>query len=183
MPKEPKRKVGRKGSSNGFLWIGGLFLLGLAALWGWSEWSKPERELPGLETYAAEGNQHVDPTTVVAYKTDPPTSGAHSSVETEPGFYVDPQPKGELVHALEHGHIVIYYNPKGTPADVVESLKTYARKYTGHWDGVVVAPREQEEAVVLTAWRRILRLKTWDQSVAETFIDAFRGRGPENPVR
>jgi hypothetical protein len=39
------------------------------------------------------------------------------------------------------------------------------------------------KAVVLTAWRRILRLDEFDPPAAAAFIDQFRGRGPENPVR
>ena len=35
----------------------------------------------------------------------------------------------------------------------------------------------------MTAWRKRLRLKTFDASAAAAFIDAYRGRGPENPVR
>lgn len=177
--KAPYRK--RKESS--FAWIIGLLAVGLIAVWGWSEWSKPSRVIPGLQTFAVEGTDHVAPETVVTYKTDPPTSGNHYPMPTRPGFYTTAQPAGALVHSLEHGNIVMYYDPETTPADVQEALKDYARQYLGDWDGVVVVPREQEEAVVLTAWRQMVRLKTFDKKVTERFMDAFRGRGPENPVR
>jgi len=52
------------------------------------------------------------------------------------------------------------------------------------WSGIVATPMPGiGEAVVLTAWRRMLRLDTFDAATAAAFIDAFRGRGPENPVR
>jgi hypothetical protein len=40
-----------------------------------------------------------------------------------------------------------------------------------------------DDAIVLTAWRRRLRLSQFDRSAAAAFIDAFRGRGPERQVR
>jgi hypothetical protein len=37
--------------------------------------------------------------------------------------------------------------------------------------------------VVLTAWRKILKLDTFEPASAAAFVDAYRGRGPENKVR
>ena len=39
------------------------------------------------------------------------------------------------------------------------------------------------EAIVLTAWTKRLRLDPFDPAAAAAFIDAYRGRGPEHPVR
>ena len=39
------------------------------------------------------------------------------------------------------------------------------------------------QTIELTAWTKLLRLETWDAALAAAFIDAYRGRGPENPVR
>jgi hypothetical protein len=49
---------------------------------------------------------------------------------------------------------------------------------------VVAAPSSGlGKAVVLTAWRKILKLDEFDPAAAAAFIDKFRGRGPENRVR
>jgi hypothetical protein len=173
----------RRKRANPFIWIIGLLAVGLVALWGFTELTRPSRTIANLETFASEGQAHVADGTVLTYKTDPPTSGDHYATAVRPNFYTEQLLPGNLVHSLEHGHIVIYYNPTTTPAEVVQTLKTYPVKYPGAWDGVVVAPREQTEAVVLTAWRNMLRMPTWDHAQAEAFMDAFRGRGPENPVR
>ncbi|MFZ5815212.1 MAG: DUF3105 domain-containing protein [Bacillota bacterium] len=173
----------RRRNQQGYLWLLGLVAVGVITLWGWSEWASPARRIPGLETFPEEGREHVASGTPLIYRTDPPTSGPHYGVATAPGFYAEPQPAGEVVHGLEHGFIAMYYDPADTPAGVVEQLKEYAAMYRGVWDGVVVLPREQPEEVVLTAWRQMLRLERWDKELAEKFIDAFRGRGPENPVR
>ncbi len=55
---------------------------------------------------------------------------------------------------------------------------------TPRWAGIVVTPKSGlGETVVLTAWTRVLRLKPFEPEAAAAFIDAFRGRGPERPVR
>ena len=40
-----------------------------------------------------------------------------------------------------------------------------------------------EASVILTAWTRVLTLDGFDRDAAAAFIDAYRGRGPEHPVR
>ncbi len=37
--------------------------------------------------------------------------------------------------------------------------------------------------VVLVAWTKLLRLRKFDAASAAAFIDAYRGRGPEQRVR
>ena len=39
------------------------------------------------------------------------------------------------------------------------------------------------QSVVLTAWAKRLDLDRFDPAPAAAFIDGYRGRGPENPVR
>ena len=87
-----------------------------------------------------------------------------------------------VVHALEHGHVVVYYDAPGD--DVIDTLKDWTRLFGGHWDGLVVVPhRELGQRVVMTAWRKRLDLDSFDAPTAARFIDAYRGRGPERPVR
>ena len=51
-------------------------------------------------------------------------------------------------------------------------------------DGVVVTKDNAlGSRVVLTAWRRRLELNPFDAAAAAAFMDAYRGRGPENAVR
>lgn len=176
-------KKGSRKSGNGWIWGVAVVAAVLVGFSAWYLWPRPEKQIAGVQTFPEEGRDHVNPPAEPAYKTDPPTSGPHYPFWTKPGFYKEPQARGALVHALEHGNIVIYYDLQNTPADVVRQLESYARQYTGQWDGVVVTPRQQPEQVVLTAWRRMLVQPTFDAKAAEAFMDAYRGRGPENPVR
>ncbi len=111
-----------------------------------------------------------------------PTSGNHNRIPVAPGFYGDSQPATKLVHSIEHGHIVIYYESPG--AEAIQLLKDWTSLYGGNWDGVIATPSSGlGKAVMLTAWRKILRLDEFDPAAAAAFIDEFRGRGPENAVR
>lgn len=128
------------------------------------------------------GRGHTTSGQAINYPEDPPTSGVHWPEWTSPGFYSSAEPKEKLVHALEHGNIVIYYDQPSS--DVTNTLKGWAGKFSGQWDGVVVVPRQGlGQAITLTAWAKVLRLDTWEPTVAAAFVDAYRGRGPENPVR
>ncbi len=111
-----------------------------------------------------------------------PTSGVHDPDWVRPGFYDEPQSPTKLVHSVEHGHIVVYYEDPGE--DAVALLKDWAALYDGPFQGMLAVPSSGlGAAVVLTAWRRELRLQAFDAPAAAAFIDAFRGRGPEKPVR
>jgi hypothetical protein len=128
------------------------------------------------------GRDHGEHGEIYHYEAQFSTSGPHDPVPTSAGVYRTPQRPGQLVHALEHGNIVVYYDEPGT--EVLEILKSWAGLYDGKWDGVVVVPTEGLGGeLVLTAWTKTLRLKTFDDALAAAFIDAYRGRGPEQPVR
>lgn len=125
------------------------------------------------------GREHVDGP--VDYGTEFPTSGPHSPTPAKPGFYDKPVAPEQLVHSLEHGNIVIYYDKPGAAA--LKQLHKWADQFPGAWDGVIVVPHDGlGERIVFTAWQHRLTLPTLDARAA-FFIDAFRGRGPEHCVR
>ena len=128
------------------------------------------------------GGGHLQPGRTRTYPSRFPTSGSHHAIPTDPGFHDRSQQPIHLVHALEHGHIVIYYE-KPT-AEVIETLRRWSNLYTGQWSGIVVTPMPRlGEKIILTAWTKRLDQPRLDPEAAAAFIDAFRGRGPENPVR
>ena len=128
------------------------------------------------------GRDHVRPGQSRTTRSRFPTSGSHHRVPIEPGFYQNQQSAIQLVHALEHGHIVIYYDKPGDA--VLKTFRRWTRLYSGDWDGVVVTPMSGlGRKIVLTAWGKRLDQVLLDMPAAATFIDAFRGRGPEISVR
>ncbi|MDP6426480.1 MAG: DUF3105 domain-containing protein [Rhodospirillales bacterium] len=212
MPKSRKRKRTKSQASasgrGNVNWGGGassggvstkLILLGIAALvvigggyyiWQTAQASREFTTLAGAgtesltwaQTLSYDGDRHLGPGEAYRYRNAYPTSGPHAPVPTRPGFYTSPQPPTGLVHALEHGGIVIYYGQ--AEAETIAKLKNWTSLYQGVWDGVVATPRSGlGNGVVLTAWRKRLQLASFDAKAAAAFIDAFRGRGPEKPVR
>jgi hypothetical protein len=138
--------------------------------------------LARVESFPNDGQVHVPTNTRVNYRTDPPVSGNHWDRWVDPGRYNEVPANEMLVHTLEHGHIVIYF--ERPTAEAVRLLTLWSNMYRGMWDGIVVVPRPGLGAgVILTAWTKMLRLDAFDAAATAAFIDAYRGRGPENPVR
>jgi hypothetical protein len=127
----------------------------------------------------SKGRDHVEGP--VEYNSEFPTSGAHYPYPTRPGFYKKRPPLEKIVHSLEHGNIVIYYD---TPdEESMKKIKSWTDRYKGSFDGVIAVPHSNlGESLVFTAWRLRLHLSKMDVR-ASFFIDAFRGRGPERTLR
>ncbi len=150
--------------------------------WLWWAARQELSSLKAAEAFLSESTAHVRPGERVFYRAAPPLSGPHDPVATAPGYYNEIQPLEKLVHALEHGNIVIYVE-RPDPA-VLQILRKWADQYSGRWDGVIVTPYPGlKQSIILTAWQRKLHLEEFDIAAATAFIDKFRGRGPENPVR
>lgn len=145
-----------------------------------------------------EGRGHVAEGTRVDYRTDPPTSGAHYDGTEVPAVYNRPvvhcpDDQGDepgvpcyekLVHNLEHGHVVVYYDPDRIPAEAMDHLLQLNARYQGDWAAVLAVPRKDDRYVaILTAWRHWLRLERYDRALVDAFVNAYMGRGPEHPVR
>ncbi|MFQ5780474.1 MAG: DUF3105 domain-containing protein [Nitrospiria bacterium] len=139
----------------------------------------------GVEIFESEGQEHVADGVHVFYKTDPPTSGPHSNRWLPASIYEIGEAKPELlVHNLEHGNVVIYFDRSALSQSDLEPLVALAKKHIGQWDGILLVGRnDKAHPIILTAWRVLLRLKKVDMERVSSFVDAFRGRGPENPVR
>ncbi len=138
--------------------------------------------LARVETSPDRGGGHLGPGQGHSYGTAFPTSGIHDRVPIDPGFYTGPQRATQLVHAVEHGHVVIYYDDPG--AEARDTLEAWTTLFGGSWDGVVAVPSSGlGKAVVLTAWHKILKLDSFEPAAAAAFIDTYRGRGPEKRVR
>lgn len=171
-----------------------LFALFVAVLAGAIWWASSTRQndflaLAGEGREAMRGQVASEPSAGRDHVSGPvdydhrfPLSGPHNPTWVEPGVYDTPQPKAKLVHALEHGNIVIYYDEPGS--EVMGRLRDWAGLYDNQWSGIVVTPAAGlGESIVLSAWTKRLRLDEFDAAPAAAFIDAYRGRGPENPVR
>jgi hypothetical protein len=137
-----------------------------------------------VQEFEEQSRDHVPEGTQVDYSTHPPTSGPHYNSWARPGLYREEVATGLLVHNLEHGHVVIYYDESRLSDAAAGKLTELTQQYDGDWDAVLAVPRQDEEnELILTAWNYKLELEQYDEELVDAFVDAYRGRGPENPVR
>lgn len=123
-----------------------------------------------------EGRDHKPPFT---YKTNPPTSGNHDGRWANTGIFSTAPPDANLVHNLEHGHVIIWYKPDLDPT-ILDGLKGLVRKEAAR---LIVVPRaDMPYTVAFTAWTRIQGCANPNAKVvdaAEEFIKRFKNKAPE----
>jgi hypothetical protein len=131
-----------------------------------------------------EGREHIWPDHPAEYKTMPPTSGPHFPDPTAPGFYTTRPAFGYLVHSLEHGSAVIYYDPAHLTPEIEKSLRAFISANSDTEVGIVAVPdADFKYPFVLTAWDKMIKLDEYDPRVVRAFLAEYLGRGPENPIR
>ena len=174
--------------------IGALAVAAVAgAAWYWVQTTNDKRsfmalaeegrdKLAAVQSHPDKGRTHFAQGGSYNYGEPYPTSGPHDPIWADPGFYQAAMPATRLVHALEHGNIVIYYDRPGD--ETMATIKEWVDLYPGMWDGLLASPSPGlGSAVLLNAWTKSLKLEPFDPIAAAAFIDTYRGRGPENPVR
>ncbi|MEI6186776.1 MAG: DUF3105 domain-containing protein [Dehalococcoidia bacterium] len=133
---------------------------------------------------ADEGRDHIWPDHPVEYQTMPPTSGPHFPDPTAPGFYTARPAFGYLVHSLEHGSAVIYYDPARLSPEIETSLRSFIKANSDSEVGIIAVPdADFNYPFVLTAWDKMLKLDKYDPRVVRAFLAEYLGRGPESPGR
>ncbi|MDP8958837.1 MAG: DUF3105 domain-containing protein [Actinomycetota bacterium] len=158
-------------------------LLALAVLAGVVAFVVTRPPGPGVEeteTFPDQGRAHLAPgAPTPAYNSDPPTSGPHGPQPAPCGVHRSEVPDIAQIHSLEHGAVVIQYQPS-LPQEEVERLEDLARDLG---DYTLVAPREGAPSpVVLTAWTKRLTLDEVDEASIRTFYRRFAGNGPEQAL-
>lgn len=139
---------------------------------------------PGVTCRSAESPCGANP-----YSSTPATSGPHwdPSAVANWGVYTTPQNETQLIHNLEHGGIVIWYDPDVLDADQVDELSRYVTSQVSSgisgrfkfiltpWDGEDELP----SPIVATAWRWLLELDEVDTGTLDAFAREHYGLSPE----
>ena len=137
---------------------------------------------------AIEGNrQHVSQGTDMPYHNRPPSSGDHYDTPAGYGVFMRDIAVGNLVHALEHGAMVVYYRPDLCDQPCVAQLQqAYSGAPKSQRYGVVkmvVAPwRDMEHAITAAAWGWVDEMDQPDQQRIVAFYQAHFDRGPEDAL-
>lgn len=153
--------------------------------------ARSAQPVTGETVLASQGNNHIEfgSPSPVAYNSTPPTSGPHYGNLVGWGVYNEPQRYEHLVHNLEDGGVVVYYQcPDGCP-EVVQQLTELVQPYIDQGRHVVLVPndpnwsvngsqplqQDMDSLIAITAWQRILKLDEVDSGAIRTFIERYEG--------
>lgn len=138
------------------------------------------RQADAGRAHIAEGTQGTGYTSV------PATSGPHWSSADSPGawgVYTDAQPQERMLHNMEHGGIVIWYQPALLGAEDLATLTSFVQQQvTTERFKVILTPWSGADfghPLAVTAWNWLLYLDTADLDKVRGFIDAHYGDAPE----
>jgi hypothetical protein len=176
--------------------IGGVIGAAVVAGLAWLATQSRAREsgetipIPQVEAVETEEAVHVgEGTDPGPYTTDPPTSGRHYSTQAFAGFNDEGDletfgeyPEGYLLHSLEHGYVIFWYNCEVLIDTECDDLKDEIKQVMGRVGDfkVIGFPWSSiEEPVVMTSWGRMLRFEKFDAGVAEQYVRNFRNQAPE----
>ncbi len=140
---------------------------------------------PGTPVPTMTTRDHVPEGTSVEYSTDPPTSGPHWGSTARWGVYSDisrTPPDERLVHNLEHGGVIIYYDPDQVNETTVEKLETLTRELHSDRPCLILTPRQNiqdDKPIALTAWGVLALLEDYDEAAIRAFWRDHVARGPE----
>lgn len=123
------------------------------------------------------------------YNSDPPTSGQHYPRSLPAGFYTEADaeevgefPEGFLVHSLEHGYVIFWYNCDAPGVADCNQLMDQIRAVMDDYDNfkVIAFPWPSIDAsVAMTSWGHRLVMEQFDPASASQFVDRNRFRAPE----
>ncbi len=119
------------------------------------------------------------------YNSDPPTSGPHYPEEARAGFYDNNNykfPAGYLIHNLEHGYVIFWYNCDLLDESSCTSLKEQIKTTMDDLGGtkLIAYPWPSLNApLVMTSWGRLQRFEAFDSEQAKAFYRANLNRAPE----
>lgn len=123
------------------------------------------------------------------YPSDPPAGGVHYASELDAKFYQEADltslskyPEGSLVHNLEHGYVIFWYNCAVLDEAGCTQLKANIQQVMDEFDGVklIAFPwRSLKVPVAMTSWGRLQRFETFNPTQASAFIKANRNKAPE----
>jgi hypothetical protein len=121
------------------------------------------------------------------YNSDPPTSGRHYEATLNAGFYNEgdvnvPYPAGHLVHNLEHGYAIFWYNCSLVSEAECTELKEQIRgvmEAENQFKVIAFPWPSIDVPVVMTSWGWMMRMEEFDPQVAQEFVQTRRNKAPE----
>ena len=129
--------------------------------------------------YDGDASNQGDHVARPTYEVDPPAGGPHLAQAANPGFYrpgSQVPPDGQLVHAQEHGFVILWYRPD-LPDEKITELERLSDQFGRE---LLLVPRESLDGeVAVTAWHRRLLCRELVPEKVALFARSFVDQGPE----
>ncbi|MDQ3916499.1 MAG: DUF3105 domain-containing protein [Actinomycetota bacterium] len=129
-----------------------------------------------IEEHEEEGAEHVE--VEPDYGTNPPTSGNHLQTPASAGFFAEPVRPGAVVHNMEHGQIVFWYDPDA-PEETLDLIEAVVEQEPAATLAVPWEELESPYTFAMTAWGASQHCREVSQEVVDEFRERYQGRGPE----
>jgi hypothetical protein len=121
------------------------------------------------------------------YPTTPPASGPHNPSPLSAGVYTSPPPIDQSIHSLEHGAVIIWYDPSATGPALTRLIDFYRQPTTDVNIGqakLIVAPYSYPTQgtagklptgvqMALVAWHRLQTCTTVNLAAAFNFSSRY----------
>jgi hypothetical protein len=145
-----------------------------------------------VATHPIQGADHVAEGSMITYATNPPSSGPHYGTWANFKEYDKVIADGYLVHSMEHGAVVIFYDcdPSAcvAPPGVLDALRAVRNAVPSDpmcdpsiRVRVILAPRPANDvAVSAAAWGATYKADCVDAPSLSKFITDFYAKAPEN---
>jgi hypothetical protein len=90
-------------------------------------------------------------------------------------------PQGYLVHSLEHGYVIFWYNCKAPNTDCAALKQTIqsVMDATGGTKLIAFPWSDMDVPLAMTSWGRILKFPTPDPALMKRFVERNRYQAPE----
>jgi hypothetical protein len=153
------------------------------------------RPAPALSNYDAQtvpvaAADHVPAGTDSGpYPTNPPAGGKHYPTDYKPGFYEEADlanlPKnyeGYLVHNLEHGYVIYWYNCQADPIISCDDLKASIRRVmqqAGEPKLIAFPWPSLDTPLALTTWGKLLKMTKINEAQMLKFTKDNYNKAPE----
>ena len=133
------------------------------------------------DQFTTSGQPHLPPGTPAGYNSTPPYAGPHWSQALRCGIYEQEQLFEPMVHTMEHGAVILYYQPLVHETDDIAAMRVVASALIGDGARLIMTPSSRlSQPVVLASWGRLLAMDAFEEATLRAFIDVFEGDAPED---
>ena len=170
-----------------FLVTCGILLVGLVSLIVISQINKSNEIILGTK-YESQGKNHIQINEKhPPYSSDLPSSGPHYADSESPaqwGIYTSEIAPEVYLHNLEHGGVVIAYNPETLPSADLKGIRALFSSPYSNNDFMpkkfLLFPRETNTSVIqMASWTYTLNLDTYSEETIIKFFKQHAGNAPE----